>query len=299
MELAIKYNITPILDMHSLPGHSFMTPESNSIWTSPDDQDKAIEIWSYLSKTFNDSRIILELLNEPTGGDIHTWNSLWPKLASTIRKYNSVSTILVSTYNMGSPNTITYLTDGTGIEYMNNIMVGVHIYEPFLFTHQNAHWVDDAKKLNGIKVPYPGPFKNDIIRNTISNYHFMYRNPYNKKYIRGFMNKAVKFRDDYNIPILNGEIGVLHNADKPDRLRWLNDVSELHAELGIGLCLWNYKSDNFGIVSTHNHIDKEAISILISKITRTFFNKSIYRSTVFLLIPILPAISFNDTSLPI
>jgi endoglucanase len=126
-----------------------------------------------------------------------------------------------------------------------------HLYDPFLFTHQRASWAGDDVKNVELPVPYPGPLRREVLNSPglQRSYGWMWERPYGEAYLRHHLAHVFRFRDTHQVPVYCGEFGVLNLAPRDDALRYYRDVVRLLRREGIGFSNWNYKSDNFGLVT--------------------------------------------------
>ena len=78
-------------------------------------------------------------------------NPIYARAIAEIRKTNLRRTIFVEPGNWGSIDELKNLA----LPPDDNVIVSVHCYEPFYFTHQGATWAGADTKVTGIQ--FPGP----------------------------------------------------------------------------------------------------------------------------------------------
>ncbi len=93
---------------------------------------------------------MISVSNEVVEEDNATlWNDLIKKTCEAIREYAPTSLIIYGGIQWNSAKTVKLLEVPTD----KNIMFTFHLYEPLLFTHQKAYWIEAMDKEKN--VPYP------------------------------------------------------------------------------------------------------------------------------------------------
>ncbi|MGQ9780112.1 MAG: glycoside hydrolase family 5 protein [Bacillota bacterium] len=263
-----------VLDLHCLPGHSFMTEDHNPIW--PKDSPyrrRAVAIWEMLARRYRgEHHVVLEILNEPVAKEDEAWNELAAELHAAIRRQNEESWVVIPSNRWDHPRTFAAIRPIAD----ERIIYTFHFYEPMLFTHQNAPWVPQLGWLAGRKVPYPGPLPQEIIEAVPKDllttleadeerrrfFERMAREPYGPVYLEEILRPVLEFRERNRAAVYCGEFGVISSAPAEDRLRWYGDVAALLRSHGIGMANWDYKSDNFGLVDAAGRVDERLLETL-------------------------------------
>ena len=120
-----------------------------------------------------------------------------------------------------------------------HLILSVHYYHPFTFTHQGAEWVDNSNPWLGTKW-----YDTEIDRETIEN-EFKY---------------ALQFSQEQHIPIHIGEFGAYSKADIESRERWTTFLARWFEEKGMSWAYWEF-SAGFGIYNPGN---KEFVDPLVN-----------------------------------
>lgn len=186
---------------------------------------KFLSIWEQISARYADqpAEVLFEILNEPHNQlTAALWNELLPQALSVIREKNPYRTVVIGAAEWGGIPGLQKLV----IPSDSNLIVTVHYYEPFQFTHQGASWVEgnaDAwlgTKWNGTAAEV------NAIRN-----HFQ---------------TIVDWGEQRNVPINIGEFGAYSRADSPSRGRWTREVVRFALEKNMSYHYWEFGS-GFGV----------------------------------------------------
>jgi aryl-phospho-beta-D-glucosidase BglC (GH1 family) len=196
--------------------------------------------WKQISDYFKDysNLLLFEILNEPNG-EITTniWNQLLSEALEVIREENPSRIVLVGTAEYGG---ISGLNQLKVPEEDGNIIVTVHYYNPFQFTHQGADWAGDGDgKWLGTKWN-----DTDIEREAIHQ---------DFQLVKDFSQK-------YNVPIHVGEFGAYNKADIKSRERWTTYLARWLEDQGFSWAYWEF-SAGFGIYDPNK---KELIDPLVN-----------------------------------
>lgn len=159
---AERTGIMLILDMHVPIGGFWLAPKSPDaefrIWSDPHIRQQNIELWRAIAERYRDNHAIAayDILNEPVTDDEtgNQWRSLARDLVTAIRQVDQNHLLIVG-HLYGTNRT--YGTDGIDSQFLvddDNVMYDFHFYEPIVFTHQFATWVDRPMGDGGV---YPDP----------------------------------------------------------------------------------------------------------------------------------------------
>src|SRR5262249_59551306 len=101
-----------------------------------------------IAKRYGDgaASVYFELRNEPHDKlTPEKWNAAIPKLLAAVRKTNPTRPVIVGPANWNAIRSL----DTLRLPDDRNLIVTVHFYDPFQFTHQGASFVKDAAKWKG------------------------------------------------------------------------------------------------------------------------------------------------------
>jgi endoglucanase len=215
VDLAKKENLLVIINMH----------HHEAIFANPDAQKaKFLSQWTQIATFFRDydSNLLFEVMNEPNSNlTSDKWNTFFADALSVIRKTNKTRAVLMGTSNWGGLGGVSSLK----IPADDNLILTIHYYDPFNFTHQGADWVEGSTPWLGTKWENTNLERNEIIG-------------------------QFKFLKDYsvqnNIPIHIGEFGAFSKADLESRILWTNFLARWFEQQGFSWAYWEF-SAGFGI----------------------------------------------------
>lgn len=263
-----KNGLNLVLDLHKTFGYTFDDQKASaSFWSNNAAQDRFIALWENIMSHFaGDSDIVMfEPLNEVAGDVSEEWNRLVLRCIKTIRSYSVNAKILVGGTGWNAPSCTPFLPDFTD----ENIVLNFHCYEPHIFTHQSASWVDYIP--DDFRIRYPDDYEKylRLTREMTGNPdHCLYCfepnvKKFGSEYFKGVFMPAVEKAQKCRLPLYCGEYGVIEFAEPKDTLEWFKDIHTGFEEMGIGRAVWSYKKMGFGISDSHyGSIFNELIKLL-------------------------------------
>ena len=216
--------------------------------------DKFLALWKQIAAHYANSpdALAFELLNEPKdAAKTSVLNPIYARAIKLIRETNPRRAIFVGP---GKWNSVDELKNLVLPADDDNLIVTVHCYEPFLFTHQGASWAGAQTKTKGIVFPGPPvtPLAPDPaavkaaswITNWFKNYNAKpsAENPSGPKIIEEKMKLAHDWGDYYGRPIHVGEFGCYVNADPVSRARFHTEFRHLFVKYDLAWALWDWKA---------------------------------------------------------
>lgn len=243
---ALEKNLTVLLDWHHF----------NDFTTAPaENLERFTAGWQTIARHFQSwpPGLFFELLNEPCDAlSTEVANQAYQKTIPAIRRSNPDRILVVSPGQWGQVSELDKLRLPDSDD---RLIVTVHCYEPFQFTHQGAGWVG-FQDLKGINYPGPPakPFpipaslqENPGIRAFIEGYNTLPSdlNPSSSRGVRETLDTARAWSLHFGRPIHLGEFGSHNGGDIASRNRYLHDVKTLAEERRIPWTLWEWKA-SFG-----------------------------------------------------
>jgi aryl-phospho-beta-D-glucosidase BglC (GH1 family) len=145
--------------------------------SEPDARANEFEaLWRQIGEHYKayPNKLAFELLNEPKdAATTEKMNTIYARVIPVIRRTNPDRTLFVAPGRWNSLDEVPKLRLP---DSDRNLIVTVHSYEPFLFTHQGATWTGSATGTTGIVYPGPswppkksgnskrGPSKHEMVR---------------------------------------------------------------------------------------------------------------------------------------
>lgn len=180
--------------------------------------------WKQISEYFKDypDDLLFEILNEPHGNlTAEKWNVFLADALNTIREDNPDRVVLIGMAEYGGLGGLSKLE----IPDDQNIILTVHYYNPFHFTHQGAEWADGSEAWLGTEWT-DTETERQVIQNDFAPL------------------KTVEEQE--KVPIHIGEFGAYYKADMQWRVKWTTYLGRYFESLGWSWAYWEF-SAGFGI----------------------------------------------------
>jgi endoglucanase len=113
----------------------------------------------------------------------------------------------------------------------DRIVVTVHYYSPFRFTHQGADWLDGAEHWRGTT----------------------WGSVAERARVRADMQRAAAWACARGRPLFLGEFGTIANANLAARAEWTRLVRSEAERLGMSWAYWDFATD-FGVFDVRRHV---------------------------------------------
>lgn len=218
VDSALNNKLLAIINMH----------HHDALFENPDGQkERFLAQWRQISAFFKDypDSLVFEILNEPNGNVTHEkWNVFASDALSAIREDNPDRIVLIATPEWGGLGGLPYLQ----LPDDENIILTVHYYNPFQFTHQGAGWVGDGTVAN----EWLGTKWND--------------SETERMVVQQEFAPLVAYEKANNIPVHIGEFGSYSKADMVSREKWTTYISRYLETLNWSWAYWEF-SAGFGI----------------------------------------------------
>jgi len=190
-------------------------------------RERLTAIWEQIAahfKDISDDLLQFEIYNEPYG--THTaelWNQTFPPALKAIRRHSPTRAVHVGSAMWNQIPTLKYLQLPQDDRH---IILHLHYYDPFHFTHQGAFWIKGSDQWVGRRWD---------------------ATPEQLKKIRDDFDQAAAWARQNNRPVFIGEFGT--NAGVKDmaaRVRWTKTIVTEAESRGFKWAYWEYQS-NFGV----------------------------------------------------
>ena len=212
LDLAARYGIKAVIDLHTPPGGS--TDGKNMLmFFDKKYHDHFIEVWKRIAKRFRCHPAVwaYDLINEPTQvtpAPFDYWTTQ-KNAAEAVRAIDPDTPVIIESNEADRPQTYPYLSPLA----MDNVIYEVHMYMPTGFTHQGVEAPEPYRS-------YPGS---------------IYGTVWDKEKIRETLQPVRDFQLRHNAKIYVGEFSAVIWAPGADR--YLEDCIEIFEEYGWD---WSY-----------------------------------------------------------
>jgi endoglucanase len=188
--------------------------------------EELLALWARIAAHFAgaDERLAFELLNEPHGGLGEGWNALLAQALAIVRETHAERTVIAGPARR---NTIAGL-DALELPDDDHLVVTIHYYLPFDFTHQGADWIDGTADWLGTT----------------------WGEEAERARVRADLAGASDWARSRGHELFLGEFGALDTADPRDRVEWTELVRAEAERLGLPWAYWDF-STGFGAYDVH------------------------------------------------
>ncbi len=242
-----------LIDLHECYGYSFdplKDMDRRTFFYDEALQARFLNLWREIAERFKDhaDQVAFEPLNEIVLYDVaEAWNDLAGRYIELMRSIIPDCRLVIGGVCYNSVLTVPLLRLPT----TERIIYNFHCYEPLIFTHQGAYWVDGMPE--DFRIGYPrtleeyraagemldaevtGGVQTEGIREI------------GEAFFEDIFAPAIEKAAKDDVPLYCGEYGVIDLADNADKLRWLKDIHAVMNKHGIGRALWTYKERDFGM----------------------------------------------------
>jgi endoglucanase len=215
--------------------------------------DEFLALWKQIAAHYQhfSPKLVFELDNEPHENATTTlMNPIYARTIAEIRRTNPDRTIVVEPGNWGNIDQLTHLV----LPPDDNVMVSVHCYEPFHFTHQGAGWTTTDVQQTGIV--FPGPPATQLVPDPklnpkpwvlewIQKYNTLPsdQNPSSPMAFSGMLKFASAWADYYGRPVHLGEFGAYIKADAQSRANFYAAFRRTAESDHLGWCIWDWSAN--------------------------------------------------------
>ncbi len=185
---------------------------------------RLIGLWEQIARRLKDRppQVYIELYNEPHDKLTEAkWNEALAQLIPVVRQTNPTRPIIVGPAQW---NAIRALDQLKLPPDDHNLILTVHFYDPFHFTHQGASWVGGADKWKGTHWTGTKAEQSEI---------------------RKSLDTAAAWARKHDRPVFLGEFGSLDKADMDSRATWTRFVTREAEARGFSWSYWEFCS-SFG-----------------------------------------------------
>ncbi len=255
-EWCSRYGLHMLIDLHECYGYSFdplkKDMDRERFFYDERLQERFLALWCRIADRFKDypDQVAFEPLNEVVLEKVaDAWNRVASSFIRRMRTIAPDSFLVIGGVCYNSVTSVPLLE----LPLDERIVYNFHCYEPIIFTHQGAYWVENMPE--DFRIGYPGRLEEyreashrlglagelagAIFREDI--------HEVGEEFFEDIFAPALRKAEEDQVPLYCGEYGVIGLADRSDAVRWLKDIHAVMERHGIGRALWNYKEKDFGI----------------------------------------------------
>ncbi len=214
INLALANDLTVVLNIHHYE-EMMKKPEIHKA--------RFLALWKQIANEFQHypDNLYFELFNEPSGNFTpELWNEYLVEGLHVVREKNPDRMVIIGTAEWGGVGGLSKLV----LPDDPNIILTIHYYEPFNFTHQGADWTGQNLP-TGVTWNGTATQINAITQD---------------------MTKIKQYSETHNVPVYIGEFGAIEYADDDSRTRWIGQLQSMFEEYGFSGSYWEFCS-GFGI----------------------------------------------------
>jgi len=185
---------------------------------------RLVALWEQIAERYKDrpAEVYFELLNEPHEKLVEAkWNAAIPKILAAVRKSNPSRPVIVGPAFWNA----IWALEKLQLPNDRNLILTVHNYDPFEFTHQGASFVKGAEKWKGRKWP---------------------QSDEEQAAIRKTLDQAAAWAKKHDRPVFLGEFGVYQEADMESRARWTKFLAREAEMRNFSWAYWEFCA-GFGV----------------------------------------------------
>ncbi len=185
-------------------------------------EDRFVAIWAQLAEHFRDrpKQVLFELLNEPHGRlTPERWNRLLRRALAAVRAQDAGRVVVIG------PADANIAQDLVKLDLPDDpaLIVTIHDYQPFDFTHQGADWVEHPLPV-GVTCCDPAQLARLVLQ----------------------LDLAAAWGKQHHRPIYLGEFGSIDRADMDSRAMFTRAMRDAAERRGMSWAYWEYDA-GFGV----------------------------------------------------
>jgi endoglucanase len=238
---ALANDLAVIVDMHSYEEMS-KDPDGNAA--------RFVGLWRQIAARYRAAppAVAFELLNEPHDRlTAEKWNAILGQALRVVRETNPTRTVVLEGVDWASAKN---LRDTLAVPDDPAIVGSFHMYQPILFTHQGAPWMQPEFRTVGVRFPGPPPSPITPAASAVSvswtndwftryNAEPAATNPSGAGAIAEQLDMAAAFAAAHHIPVYMGEFAAIDKGDLGSRVTWTRLTRVEADRRGFGWAYWD------------------------------------------------------------
>jgi len=221
VESALSHGLVAVVNMHHYD-ELYETPAAHL--------ERFLELWREIAGRYRSrsADLVFEVLNEPHGNlNAAAWNSMLAQALIIIRESNPVRNVIIGPASWNSINDLPQLKLPADDRH---IIVTVHYYNPFQFTHQGADWVSDSEPWLGTRWRATPEQREEVNRD---------------------LDRAAQWGRENDRPLYVGEFGAYNRAELVSRALWTEYIARSAERREMSWAYWEFCA-SFGVYDRSN-----------------------------------------------
>ncbi len=251
-----EYGLNMVIDLHECYGYSFdplkVDMDRKKFFYDDALQERFLALWKKIAERFapyTDS-VAFEPLNEVVLMEVaDAWNKLLERYIKMMRDIVPDAYLIIGGVRYNNVMSVPLLD----VPIDDRIVYNFHCYEPMIFSHQGAYWVEGMPE--DFRIGYPKSLEEyrkagDSLTADLAG--AVYKEGISEPgpaFFEDIFAPAIEKAEKDNVPLYCGEYGAIDLADPESTICWLNDIISAFRKHGIGSALWNYREKDFGFVN--------------------------------------------------
>lgn len=258
--------INIIIDIHKTFGYSFdpLDKTDKTIFFHDEKlQERFFRMWQNIARRYGkySDMAAFELLNEIVEPEVaDEWNSI---ALTAIRKIHEIAPDVWVIFGGTRYNSVVSVPE-LAVTDDRKVVYTFHCYEPLIFTHQGAYWVENMKPDFRIKYPQPlseyRKYSAELSAELVDAINCEELVNADSSFFEILFRKALETAAERDIPLYCGEYGVIDLADDESKINWAKDICSVFDKYNIGRAYWNYKEKDYGITDIKNESTRKQLA---------------------------------------
>ncbi|MCR5337187.1 MAG: glycoside hydrolase family 5 protein [Lachnospiraceae bacterium] len=247
-------NLKMLMDLHECYGYSFdplKDVDREKFFYDDALQARFLNLWKRIAEHFKayQDQMAFEPLNEVVLMEVaEAWNKVAAEYIKTVRAICPDIYLVIGGVCYSNVQSVPLLD----LPMDDKVVYNFHCYEPFIFTHQGAYWVENMP--SDFRTTYPKTLAEyrrdgaDLAENLAGAIFKEGIGEIGDPFFEDIFAPAIEKAAKDNACLYCGEYGAIDIADPESRLYWMRDIHKAFHRHNIGFALWNYKEKDFGLV---------------------------------------------------
>ncbi|MCR5418463.1 MAG: glycoside hydrolase family 5 protein [Lachnospiraceae bacterium] len=250
-----EFGLNLLIDLHECYGYSFdpLKKDMDREVFFYDDalQARFMKLWKEIATRLSpyQKQVAFEPLNEVVLNEVaDAWNQIAGRYIKMMREIVPDSYLVIGGVWYNNVMSVPKLD----VPVDDKVVYNFHCYEPMIFSHQGAYWVEEMPA--DFRIGYPKTLEeyrkagDSLAADLAGAIYTEGISEIGEGFFEDIFRPAIEKAEKDNVALYCGEYGVIDLADNDSRLRWLTDIHRAFKKYSIGHALWNYKEKDFGMV---------------------------------------------------